>query len=187
MELGFENFRPDGGVRRRVRHQNADDKSGGGPPKAVARSEVRRHHGPVRRYAGSRCETAGAGRGGRFQKISVLFVDDSLAFLETFRELCSDFVEPDLGNPYRRDRRPGAGDVAGQHSIDLVVLDIIMPMVDGFQLLGIINRRYPGLKIAVMTAQGQRRQPRGRACPAARNCSSKSRFRPRASKWFSTC
>jgi CheY-like chemotaxis protein len=31
------------------------------------------------------------------------------------------------------------------------VLDVGMPMVDGLQLLGIINRRYPGLKIAVMT------------------------------------
>ncbi len=35
--------------------------------------------------------------------------------------------------------------------MDLVLLDITMPMLDGLQLLGIINRRHPGLKIAVMT------------------------------------
>ena len=35
--------------------------------------------------------------------------------------------------------------------IDLAVLDIGIPVVDGIQLLGIINQRYPGLKIAVMT------------------------------------
>ena len=35
--------------------------------------------------------------------------------------------------------------------MDLVVLDVRMPMVDGLQLLGIIHRRYPGMKIAVMT------------------------------------
>jgi CheY-like chemotaxis protein len=34
---------------------------------------------------------------------------------------------------------------------DLVVIDIGMPMLDGLQLLGIISRRYPGLKLAVMT------------------------------------
>ena len=34
---------------------------------------------------------------------------------------------------------------------DLAVLDIGMPMLDGLQLLGIIRRRYPEIKIAVMT------------------------------------
>jgi CheY-like chemotaxis protein len=35
--------------------------------------------------------------------------------------------------------------------MDLVLLDISMPMLDGLQLLSIINRRYPGMKVAVMT------------------------------------
>ncbi len=37
--------------------------------------------------------------------------------------------------------------------MDLVVLDIGIPMVDGIQLLGIIVRRYPGVKIAVLTGR----------------------------------
>ena len=38
-------------------------------------------------------------------------------------------------------------------AVDLIVLDIGMPMLDGLQLLAIIARRYPGLKIAVMTGK----------------------------------
>src|SRR6202012_2379330 len=38
-------------------------------------------------------------------------------------------------------------------TIHLVVLDIGMPMLDGLQLLGIIRRRLPDLKIAIMTGR----------------------------------
>jgi CheY-like chemotaxis protein len=38
-----------------------------------------------------------------------------------------------------------------EKSVDLVVLDIRMPLVDGLQLLGLIRRRHPAVKVAVMT------------------------------------
>jgi CheY-like chemotaxis protein len=38
--------------------------------------------------------------------------------------------------------------------MDLVVLDIGMPLLDGVQLLGIIHKRYPNVKIVVLTGQG---------------------------------
>ncbi len=88
------------------------------------------------------------------KKFQVLFVDDSLAFLEMFTEMCSV-----LSNQTWEIHTAASADRAlamlQQHSIDLVVLDIGMPMVDGLQLLGIIGRRYPGLKIAVMTGESQ--------------------------------
>lgn len=86
------------------------------------------------------------------KKYQVLFVDDSLAFLETFTELCAV-----LSNQTWEIHSAASADRAlatlQQHPIDLVVLDIGMPMVDGIQLLGIIGRRYAGVKIAVMTGK----------------------------------
>ena len=84
------------------------------------------------------------------KKHHVLFVDDSLAFLETFSRLCSDFANNtwEIHSATTADR---ALAILQESPIDLVVLDIGIPMVDGIQLLGIINQRYPGLKIAVMT------------------------------------
>jgi len=86
------------------------------------------------------------------KQFQVLFVDDSLAFLETFTELCSILSNQtwEIHTAASADR---ALAVLQQHPIDLVVLDIIMPLVDGLQLLSIIGRRYSGVKIVVMTAK----------------------------------
>lgn len=84
------------------------------------------------------------------KKFHVLFVDDSLAFLETFGELCSALSNKtwDVHLATTADRALAA---LQEHATDLVVLDIGMPLVDGLQLLGIIRQRYPGIKIVVMT------------------------------------
>ena len=86
------------------------------------------------------------------KKFRVLFVDDSMAFLETFTELCSTLSNQtwEIHTAVSADR---ALAILQQQPIDLVVLDITMPMVDGIQLLGIIGRRYSGVKIAVMTGK----------------------------------
>ncbi len=84
------------------------------------------------------------------KKHHILFVDDSLAFLETFSKLCSVFANNawEIHCAATADR---ALAILQESPIELVVLDIGIPVVDGIQLLGIINQRYPGLKIAVMT------------------------------------
>jgi len=84
------------------------------------------------------------------QKLHVLFVDDSMAFLELFGGLCTEFAKGSwlIHTATSADL---ALAILAERSVDLVVLDIGMPMLDGLQLLGIINRRYPGIKIAVMT------------------------------------
>jgi len=93
-----------------------------------------------------------AGMSGLVKKYQVLFVDDSMAFLETFSELCSVLAEGtwEIHSATSADR---ALALLQQSPMDLVVLDIGIPMVDGIQLLGILNRRYPGMKIAVMTGR----------------------------------
>ena len=94
--------------------------------------------------------TTPVAKSGEGRKFHVLFVDDSLAFLETFGDLCTEF-----SNRTWEIRTATSADKAlaalQEQPADLVVLDIGMPMLDGLQLLGIITRRYPGLKVAVMT------------------------------------
>ena len=87
--------------------------------------------------------------GKRFQ---VLFVDDSLAFLESFGGLCAE-LSGLTWNIHKATSADAALTILRDTPMDLIVLDIGMPMLDGLQLLGMINRRYPGLKIAVITGQ----------------------------------
>jgi len=93
----------------------------------------------------------------------VLFVDDSMAFLETISELFGAW-----GNNTWEIHTAVSADKAlailEQKLMDLVVLDIGMPLLDGIQLLGIIHQRYPNIKIAVLT--GQSDETRRAACLA---------------------
>jgi CheY-like chemotaxis protein len=84
------------------------------------------------------------------RRFHVLFVDDSLAFLEAFTALCTLFSQ-ETWKVHSATSADRALTILQDQPIDLAVLDIGMPMVDGIQLLGIVHRRYPGLKIAVMT------------------------------------
>lgn len=81
---------------------------------------------------------------------SVLLVDDSMAFLEMAGELFSA-----LGNETWDIHTASAADQAlailQQRRIDLVILDIVMPLLDGGQLLAMIHRRYPDVKKVVLT------------------------------------
>jgi len=95
---------------------------------------------------------APADAGDDSKKFHVLFVDDSMAFLEAFGGLCDEYANKTwaIHTATSADR---ALAVLKDKPVDLVVLDIGMPMLDGLQLLGIITRRYPGLKAVVMTGK----------------------------------
>jgi CheY-like chemotaxis protein len=84
------------------------------------------------------------------QKYQVLFVDDNDAFLEAITELYTI-----LGDQTWEIHRASTADQAlaalKQNAIDLVVLDIGMPVLDGVQLLSLIHRRYPDVKKAILT------------------------------------
>jgi CheY-like chemotaxis protein len=84
------------------------------------------------------------------KKHHVLFVDDSMAFLEMFGELCSALSNKtwEIHSATTADR---ALAILKDNPVGLVVLDIRMPTLDGIQLLGIINRRHPDIKVAVIT------------------------------------
>jgi len=90
-----------------------------------------------------------AGHGAE-KKFHILFVDDSMAFLELFTGLCMEYAKGEWQIDTASSADRALAILQGQ-AMDLAVLDIGMPMLDGLQLLGLINRRYPGLKVAVMT------------------------------------
>ena len=78
----------------------------------------------------------------------------SLAFLETFTELCG-ILSNQAWEIYSAPSADRALAILQENHIDLVVLDIGIPMVDGIQLLGIISRRYAGNQNRRDDRQGQ--------------------------------
>ena len=81
---------------------------------------------------------------------NVLFVDDNQVFLETFTELCAVFSNQSWGIKSAVSVDCALA-VLQQKPIDLVVLDLGMPLIDGTQLLGMLKQYYPAVKIAVLT------------------------------------
>jgi CheY-like chemotaxis protein len=81
----------------------------------------------------------------------VLLVDDSMAFLETLGEMFETLSDK-TWEIHRAATADQALAILQQHQIELAVLDINMPMLDGVQLLGVIQRRHPDVKKVVVTA-----------------------------------
>lgn len=86
------------------------------------------------------------------QRKCVLFVDDEPGFLNA---LC-DILAPWAGDGWEI---LTAGDVAGalailqSRPVDMVVLDLHMPVVNGVQLIGLLRRAYPQVIRVVLTDQ----------------------------------
>ena len=77
-------------------------------------------------------------------------MDDDEQFLATFGELCGTYSDHGW-EIYTAPTADRALSTLQKFAIDLIVLDITMPMVDGIQLLGIVGQRYPDVKAAVLT------------------------------------
>ena len=84
------------------------------------------------------------------KKHHVLFVDDNQAFLDTISKLyavlgrgsCETYCATTVAQVFT---------ILEQKPVDLVVVDIAMPVIDGIHLLDILNRRYPNVRKAVLT------------------------------------
>lgn len=85
------------------------------------------------------------------KKHQVLLVDDSMAFLETLGEMFETLSDK-TWEIHRAATADQALAVLQQHQIELAVLDINMPMLDGVQLLNVIQRRHPEVKKVIVTA-----------------------------------
>lgn len=80
----------------------------------------------------------------------ILFVDDEPDFLRVVTETFQD-LSGGRWQMHRANSADAALDILKQQKIDLVVVDINMPMLDGVQLLRILNRRHPDLKKVTLT------------------------------------
>jgi CheY-like chemotaxis protein len=82
----------------------------------------------------------------------VLFVDDSMAFLQMITDLF-EIREEKIWDIHTASSPDQALSILQQKLIDLVVLDIGMPLLDGVQLLSLVHQRYPNIKKVVLTGE----------------------------------
>ena len=83
-------------------------------------------------------------------KHNILFVDDDADFLLTLRDLYGMMSEHSW-EIFTATSANKALEVLDAHRIDLVVVDVNMPVIDGIQFIGMLQRRHPKLKRAVLT------------------------------------
>ncbi|RME34951.1 MAG: response regulator, partial [Deltaproteobacteria bacterium] len=82
----------------------------------------------------------------------ILLVDDELPFLKSLKDgLLA--MRKDLDLHLAGDGQEAVQHLR-QHPFDLLVTDLKLPVMDGFQLLAHVSRHYPNLPVIVMTAFG---------------------------------
>ena len=107
---------------------------------------------PIQQTPVSRPMASSASATPASRKYQVLFVDDNTAFLETISNLFSVLANGswEIHNATAPDQ---ALAILQEKPIDLAVVDFSMPLLDGAQLLGLIHRRYPDVRKAVLTGE----------------------------------
>jgi CheY-like chemotaxis protein len=80
----------------------------------------------------------------------VLFVDDDLQFLETVRELMS-VMSQGQWEVLAAENPSQAFGILQSQPVDLVVVDVQMGVMDGIQMLSLLNRGYPNVQKVVLT------------------------------------
>jgi CheY-like chemotaxis protein len=89
----------------------------------------------------------------------ILLVDDNTEFLEMFKEFLLRH-KPGMWVVHTADNYAPALSLVKEHPIDLLVLDLKLPVMDGQQLLMLLKRTKPELQVVVLT---------GYATPEARD------------------
>ncbi|HYT61524.1 MAG TPA: response regulator [Haliangiales bacterium] len=84
------------------------------------------------------------------RRITVLFVDDDAGFLDVVQNLMQTCSEG-LWDVLTAQDATRALAVLRDQRIDLMVIDVHMPVMDGVQFLGLLHRKYPNMRKAVLT------------------------------------
>lgn len=84
------------------------------------------------------------------RRITVLFVDDDAGFLDVVQSLMQTCSEG-LWDVLTAQDATRALAVLRDQRIDLMVIDVHMPVMDGVQFLGLLHRKYPNMRKAVLT------------------------------------
>ncbi len=90
-----------------------------------------------------------------------IFVDDDPAFLGTIREL---FTAMGKGSweVFTAENHAQTLEILQRERVEVIVLDIGMPIMDGIQFLRLINRTHPGQQIVMLT--GEASEERRKVC-----------------------
>jgi CheY-like chemotaxis protein len=80
----------------------------------------------------------------------VLFVDDEPAFLETIAAVIES-TQAELWETYFAESAGKALSILQEQPMNLVVIDIEMPVIDGLQFLSLVHRKHPNLSKVVLT------------------------------------
>ena len=86
-------------------------------------------------------------------KAKLLFVDDDQSFLDFLRQTFGEFSHGEWEMHFAT-HASQALDLLRAQSVDLAMLDLNMPDVDGMQLLRTLNQEFPALPKAFLTGQG---------------------------------
>jgi CheY-like chemotaxis protein len=82
---------------------------------------------------------------------ALLFVDDDTSFLTTLEELFGGMARG-TWDIFTAQNHAQALALLGKLRVDVIVLDVAMPVMDGIQFLQLLNRTHPGQKVAMLTA-----------------------------------
>jgi CheY-like chemotaxis protein len=81
----------------------------------------------------------------------VMFVDDNLQFLEMIERLMGGWSQGEW-QIFIAQNTGKALLILQEHTIDLAVVDVQMPVVDGIQFLALLNRKYPSVQKVSLSA-----------------------------------
>ena len=83
------------------------------------------------------------------KKINLLIADDHTMFLQGIVSLLEQ--EPDINSIGKANNGVEALDIIRKELVDLIILDISMPDMDGIELSKILKKEYPGIKILIVS------------------------------------
>ena len=81
----------------------------------------------------------------------ILFVDDNVQFLEMIERLMGAWSQGEW-QIFLAQNSGKALLLLQEHAIDLAVVDVQMPVVDGIQFLALLNRKYPNIQKVTLSA-----------------------------------
>lgn len=80
---------------------------------------------------------------------NILLIDDDLGLLRTLREELSSY---EAWNILTAENGRQGADIIATHPVDLVVTDLSMPVMDGYELLALLREKWLSMPVIVMTA-----------------------------------
>jgi DNA-binding NtrC family response regulator len=84
------------------------------------------------------------------EKIEILILDDEKQFTEELYE----FLQKSGFESFETNTYPAAKQVLENHAIDLMILDVRLPGINGLDILKEVKAQYPNLEVVIISAHG---------------------------------